>query len=229
MRKPIFDNKKVTVLLVRYTRHPHSMHLRQSIMKRVYPLIDAAITRKRLFVNRDDLRQECAMKVLRGLKKFQPERGSAFAFMWSTICNCLKTQGKRMSKSNLSLEEEAINREAEISAVSVLQGPEYQYLQKVIGEAITKALNSGELREFHKDKDKRALVYIRKAVLSGELFTNKKAVLRGLRKSGVKKKDARFLIDYSIVNVRANLYDRKDLLHELVHKKVGPAVPENLD
>lgn len=230
MRKPIFDNKKVSHLLERYVRHPHDHDLRQEIMKRMYPLIDAAITRKRMFQMRDDLRQECAMKILKGLRKFDSKRGSAFAFSWSTICNCLKTHGKRMSKGGLSLEEEAIEKEAETASTSVFQSPEYQYLQKVVSKAIDKALSSRELREFHREKDKKALVYIRKSVLSGDLFSDKKAVISKLRTLGIKRKrDAHFLVDYVLVNVRANLYDRRELLSDLVHRKTIPSIPKIID
>lgn len=225
-RNQIFDNKKVGELLERYSRHPHSMELRQEIMKRMYPLVDAAITRRQMFAMREDLRQECAMKILKGLRKFDPKRGSAFAFVWSTVCNCLKTHGKRMSKGGLSLEEEAIGKEAELASTSVFQSPEFQYLQKIIAVEIDNALASKELREFHKSKDKRALVYIRKAVLSGDLFTNKKAVLIELGRLGIHKKDARFLIDYVIVAVRANLYSRKGLLNDVVHRKTFSSVSQ---
>jgi hypothetical protein len=229
MRTPVFDSKKVSHLLERYVRHPHDHTLRQDIMKRVYPLIDAAITRKRLFNMRDDLRQECALKVLKGLRKFNSEKGSAFAFCWTIICNCLKTHGKRMSRGGLSLEEEAIGKEAETASVSVFQSPEYQYLQHVVSDAIDKALSSTELRVFHRLKDKKALAYIRKAVLSGDLFTDKKVVLSGLRQFGIKKKDARFLADYVVVHVRANLYDRKDFLHDFVHRKTVSVVSQITD
>src|SRR4029077_13685024 len=97
----------------RYVRHPKSQKLKQQILERTYPLIDAAITRKfasnrRMLSLRDDLRQECALKILKGLTKYRAKRGSAFAFIWSTVCNCLKTHGKRMSKGALSIEEDEI-------------------------------------------------------------------------------------------------------------------------
>jgi DNA-directed RNA polymerase specialized sigma24 family protein len=228
-KKQIFNSRKVGKLLEKYVRHPHDRELRAEIMTRAVPLIKAAITRKihpkdlpRLM---DDLQQECALKLFRGIRKYKAGRGSAFAFMWTIICNSLKTHGKRMSKGGLSLEEEAIGREAEAVSSNASQSPEYLYLQKVVSKTIDKALSSRELRVFHKSRDKEALAYIRKSVLNGDLFSKKSEVLKGLEELGIHRKKARFLADYVIVNVRANLYPSKEALYESVHRKSFPALP----
>ena len=226
-RKAIFDSRRVSRLLEKLQDHPKSQTIRQDIMQRAYPLIDAAITRKRLFLYKEDLRQECALKLLKALPKYKRGRGSAFAFFWSTIHNCLKTHVKRLSKGGLSIDtEEDILKEVEVSGPSVYQTPEYRYLQKVLSKAIDSALYSRGLRVFNRDKDKKALDYIKQSVLNGDLFAKKGEVLKKLRRFGVRKKNAKFLIDYLTVDIRDKLYSRKDLLDALTHRKTISNIPE---
>jgi len=229
VKKQIFNNAEVTKLLERYSRHPHSMKLRARLMIAIIPLIDAAISRKRLFHLRDELRQECALKLLKNMHKFKKGRGSAFAFCWSAICNSIISQGKRLSKPSLSLEEEEIAKEAEVAAPLVFQSPEYQYLQKIISIAIDKALFSPELRSFTTDKKHRALSAIRDSVLNGELFSKREHVLKKLRRLRVPRADSQFLIDYVIVSLRAQLYSKKELLYELAARKTSKGLSEVID
>jgi len=222
----IFNNREVTEMMVRYSRHPRSVRLRDQIMDRVYPLIDAAISKKRLFHLRDDLKQECAMKVFQSLPKFSHKRGSAFAFLWTAICNVCITQGKKLSRRSLSIEEDEILREAEAASPSKYLSPEHAHLVTVLSGILNEALLSNGLRVFFVDKDKKAIAYLTVCIANGDFFSDKLKVIKQLRRYGLKKKDSLFLCDYVLVTLRTKLYDKKEILNGLASQEAGSHLPE---
>lgn len=223
----IFNNREVTELLVRYSRHPRSTQLRDRIMDRVYPLIDAAISKKRLFHLRDDLRQECAMKVFQNLSKYSEGRGSAFAFLWSTICNTCITQGKKLSRGALSIEEDEILKEAEAASPSKYLSPEHSHLVTILNGILNEAFHSNGLRKFLNPKDRKAVSYLVVCIANGDFFSDRVKVLRHLRqKHGLRKKDSTFFCDYVLVTLRTRLYDKKEILNGLATHETGTSLPK---
>src|SRR5690349_17541908 len=114
-KKPIFNNRLVTQLLKRYVRHKKDLKLRDKILRLTLPLIEASMAQQGMYRGKEDIRQECILKVLQAIPKFKADRGNAFGFMWATICNMSKTMNKRLHKrvaSSLSSDEGA-EREAE--------------------------------------------------------------------------------------------------------------------
>jgi|SRR5713101_1866303 len=216
-RTPIFNNRRMTNLLEKYSKHPHSRKLRDKIMTGVYPLVDAAISRKRLFRFREDLRQECALKVLMALPKYRRNRGTAFGFLWATICNSCITHGKRLAKSDLSIDsEENARREAEISQPAKFLSPDVDFLRKLLAKALGQNRNgSDSLRAFSREKEKIAVSFLTFSALNGDLFSERPKVLRQLKRLGIKKKDHQFFLDYVLVDLRSRFYRLRGLANEL--------------
>ena len=223
MKKPIFSNKEVGALLSRFGRHPHSLMLRNEIMMKVDPLIDAAISKKRLFHLRDDLHQECFLKVVGALHHYNPNRGAPFAFFWTTICNTCITQGKKLSKTNLSLSEEEVKREAEVMSTSHFHSPEKTHILNVLSGVLDDAFRSNGLRSFVDAHDRKAIAYLQQSVRTGDFFHDRPAAVKQIRRFGVRKKDAEFFCDYVLVTLRAKLYSRRDIAKALSTKPVREA------
>lgn len=229
-KKPIFDDRLVTQMMCKFEKNTHRRGLRDAIMLKIIPLIDAAISRKRLFKNRDDLRQECALKVLLALPKFRGERGTAFAFLWSVICNTCITHGERLTSSDLSLEDDEIKKVAEFKA-DPTESPFRSFVLTTISDGIVEALGRNGFRFGHTHKGRRIASYITKAIASGELFSNRTSVSRKLRKMGIDKREAQFFIDHVLVMVRVKLYTLKELKDAArsVIRETGAVLPEILD
>lgn len=216
-KKLKFDNKRVTQLCKEYMKHPKDIEQRNKIMLAIRPLIDAALIKRGVSQElKDDLRQECSLKVLKNIKNFNPERGSTFAFFWTVICTGIATHKKRWTSTSVSLtpgddEEGGL----EVSGGEVYQTPENQHILNRIGEALTKAFQSSEFSTLVGKKSKKASIIIGKAIQSGEFFEDKQVTMRKLRKLGLKKSDIQYYVSYALINVRKQLLGVKGDLSEL--------------
>jgi len=219
-KKRIFDNRKVTELMTHYVKHPRRK-LRDEIMRRTYPLIDAAISRKRMYSNRDDLRQECALKVLTALPKFSYKRGSAFAFLWSVVCNTCITQNQRLTFIDQSIDsDDDIRREAE-GTVPSFDTPERRYILKLLSSFFDKAFSNGD-DPTAKRKQKKAYDYISASIVSGEFFKNRHRVASRLRRFGFSKKESQYFLDLVLVRVREKLLHAREEASSLRTMRFGP-------
>jgi len=220
MSTEIFDNKKVTELMSRYIRHPQSRKLRDEIMLRALPLIDAAISRKRLFHLRDDLKQEASLKVLTALLKYNHHKGTAFDFLWTVICNVCVTHGERLSRQHLSISDDETMRESEAVSLYPAQfNPEQGHILNILAGLLKEAFNGNGWRYFRREQHKKASAYIQSAVASGELFSSPSKVYRHLRRMGFRKKQSQFFIEYTLVVLRTKLYEDRNLLQLLRSKQ----------
>jgi len=221
-RRP-FNNRKVTELLARYKRRKN-VRLRNRIIELTLPLIEAAISRKRMFRNREDLRQECALRLLQGLDKYRPVYDNAFAFLWSTICNTLSTQSQKMERGGFSIDsDETAKREAERS-MSTLDTPESCHALKMVSIAMEQVLNSNGFDGFHRRP--KVCKYILGTIRSGELFQNRGNVVHRLERFGLKKKNAEYYVDHLLVMVRARLLMSRENADAIAVRSTGQILPE---
>lgn len=232
-KKRIFDNQKVTKLMAEYSRHPKDMELRDRIIRRIMPLIDAAISRKiKNYTNRDDLRkdlrQECVVKLLYALPKFDSTRGNAFAYLWTTICNTCNTQGQRLTRSDLSMSsDEDIMREAENNGHDVFQTPENRHILNVIGASITKTFDTIDLSDIDRKLHQRACRKIKQFIANGELFYDRDLVVRKLKKLGLGRKEIQFYLDRTIIMVRQKLLAAKENSLAITIRKANSTVSQD--
>lgn len=230
-KKPILDSKAITVLLKRYVRHKSNYELRNRIVELSIPLIDAAISRMRLFKYRDDIKQECALKVMQAVGKFDIVRGDAFGFLWTVICNTCRTHAERLGRPNLSLSsDENIQREAEINSHALFQTPENQHVITTIQEQLAKALNNpSSFKAAKTGLHRKACRHLKRFISSGELFFDKNAVVRDLKKIGLARKDIAYYYQYSLVVVRSQLLKAKENSSAISHTKIGKGIPSIAD
>ena len=237
-KREIFNNKEVTEMMSRYARNPKSHpHLRDKILKRAMRLVDAAISKKGAFAiipgmgtraHREDLRQDCALKILQGLEKFDPDRGSAFAFLWTIACNTCTTQNQRLSRTDtvsLSTDEDA-QRQAEQSGPSVYEAPENRHILNRLGRDIQRAFETNGFKIPQKKTHQRVCADIRNSIQSGELFYNRMAVMAKLRSYGLRRDDVQYYIDYTLVRVRQNLLQAREDASALTVREVGKDLSE---
>jgi len=224
-KKKIFDNAKVTKLMEEYAHHKKDVKLRDRIIRLTMPLISAAISKKRYYRNRDDLRQECVVKLLYALPKYDPSRGKAFAFLWTTICNTCNTQDQRLTRNDLSLSsDEDVMKEAETNGHEAFDTPENRHILNTISASITTAFDSFDVLDENRKLHKRACNKIKKFIVNGELFYNRDLVIRKLRKLGLDRKVVQFYVDRSLVLVRQRLLEAKDNVLALSVRKTGTTV-----
>ena len=232
-KKRIFDNQKVTKLMAEYSRHPKDMKLRDRIIKKTMPLIDAAITRKiKNYKNRDDLRkdlrQECVVKLLYALPKFDSARGKAFAYLWTTICNTCNTQSQRLTRSDLSMSsDEDVMREAENNGHEVFQTPENRHILNVIGDSITQTFDTIDLSDKDRRLHKRACRKIKSFITNGELFYDRDLVVRKLKKLGLGRKEIQFYLDRTLVLVRQKLLAAKENSLAISVRETNATLPKD--
>jgi DNA-directed RNA polymerase specialized sigma24 family protein len=230
-KRRIFNSEKVGALMSTYRRHKKDTALRDRIINLTLPLIDAAITRKiKSYRNREDLRkdlkQECVVKLLYALPKFDPSRGNAFAFLWTMICNTCTTQGQRLSSHNLSLSsDEDIQKEAESNGHSVFETPENRHILNSIADSLDNAFES--IRVPNRRLHRKACRKIREFLVSGELFYNKHYVMRRMKRLGLDRKEIQFYIDRTLVLVRQELLEARENSRALTVQEVGPIISKN--
>jgi len=228
-RKRIFDKEKVGALLVRFKKS-NDTKVRDRIIELTLPLIDAAISRKRFYRNRDDLKQECVLKLLYALPKFDPERGNAFAFLWTTICNTCTTKDQKLSNRDLSLSsDENIQREAEHNGNgnSVFQTPENRHILNTIGQSLTDAFESVEIT--NRQRHIRACRSIKRFLITGELFYERHRLVKRLKRLGMDRREIQLYIDRTLILVRNQLLEARLNASAIEIRQVGPTVPQNFD
>jgi hypothetical protein len=230
-RKPIFNNPKVTRLMKRYVRHKNNLELRDRIVRLSLPLIDAAINKLSnksmysIYKHKEDIKQECALKVIQAVPKFNARRGDAFGFMWATICNMCKTINERMSRPSYSLSsDEAVQKEAELHGREVFQTPENQHILNSIGKSVSKSLATGGFRIPKQKLHRRACKLIRKHMETGEFFFDRSVVTKELKELGLDKKEIQFYCQYSLVVVRRKLLEARENSHALSNSKISKSV-----
>jgi len=221
-KKPIFNNLLVTKLFKEYIHHKKDLKLRDKILKLTLPLIEASLSRQGMFRSKDDIRQECILKVLQAIPKFNPKRGHAFGFMWATICNQSKTINKRLHRPTSSLStDESAQKEAEANGKDVFQTPENQHVLNLISEAVIEAFDTNGFVAPKRGLHRKACRQIQKAMASGEFFFDKKTTIRGLRELGLEKKDIQHYCQYSLVVVRTKLLEAHENATTISHPKIG--------
>jgi hypothetical protein len=215
-----FNNAKMTILLAQYSRDQKNLKLRNHIMVRCLPLVDAVIAKKGYFQHQDDLKQEMALKLLKALPKYQPGRSNAFAFVWTVLCNIGISKNQWLSKSDLSLstDEEAL-REAETKPQKIYHNPENQHILNSLSNSLNMAFASNGFRVPRKHLHKRALVVIRKSIASGDLFCKKSEMLRKLRGLGLNNHEIQSYVDYSLVITRKKLLAARDNASAIRHQE----------
>jgi len=229
MSRP-FNNVRMTKLLNRYSRHKKDLELRNKIIEKTMPLIGAAMSKMHLKNNREDIRQECALKILLALPKYDSRRGDAFGFFWTVICNTCRTHAERLGRRSLSLSnDDIIKHEAEISAEEAFETPENQHVLNDIAGDLIKAMNNGDFLHYRARGHKRACRTLSKAIATGDLFFDKNKTMHKLRRIGLSSKDVQHYYDYSIVHVRMQLLRAKENILAISHPKIGKAFSTVID
>ena len=181
--------------------------------------------------NRDEIRQECALKVIKAVPEFDVRKGNAFAFLWTVICNTCRTHAKRLGKPSLSLStDEVIKHEAEVSAKEVFETPENRHVLNSIGKELIHVMNNGN--GFHPSRKKghtRACRILKSAIADGDLFFDRNKVVRELKKAGLSNKEIQYYCQYSMVTVRMQLLNAKENSLALAHSKIGTGFPPIAD
>jgi len=228
-RKPIFNDEMVTRLLTRYVKNPrHQVKLRDKILFKTMPLVNAAIARQQMYNNKEDLRQECVLKLLQALERYDPRRGAAFAFLWTVICNTCKTQNRRLTTSGLSLStDEEAKREAELSGRHLLETPENRHVLSSLKADLEEAVKHNGFRPLRRRK--KALQQILSAVQTGELFYDRSRVIHKLERLGLDHQEIQNCVDHTLVSVRSRLLRARENIHALTIREVGTSVSEESD
>jgi len=228
---PVLNNRRVTKLLQRFSRHKKDVALRNKIVEKAIPLMDAAISRMKLYRYRDELKQECALKVMYALGKYDSHRGDAFGFLWTVICNTCRTHAERLGRPNLSLStDEVIQREAEASSYEKFQTPENQHIITTIQSQLVKALNNpNSFRPARVRLHRKACKRLKKFISSGELFFDKNKVVTDLKRIGLDRKAIQYYMQFSLVVVRAQLLKARENAGAIAHHKIGQNFSAELD
>jgi DNA-directed RNA polymerase specialized sigma24 family protein len=228
-----FDNTKMTILMERYSKNTKNLELRNKIIRRSLPLIDAVVAKKRYFVKdpekQKDLKQEMALKLIKALPKYQSGRSNAFAFVWTVLCNIAISKNEWLSKSNslsLSTDEGAL-QEAESQLHSVFQSPENQHILNSIGHSLQMAFSSNGFVAPRKKLHGKALSIIRRSIASGELFFKRTQVLRELKHLGLNRRDIQGYLDYTLVVTRKRLLLAKANSDAIERPEIDAVLPEH--
>ncbi len=243
-KKRIFDNEKVSRLLSEYIKGKRKdEHLRNRILKLTVPLIDAAITRKKLhqqwrdlkLENKQDLRQECVLKVLQAIPKYDDKRGKAFAFFWSTICNMCISWNQRslrtMDNTNSLSSDEETRKEAEVSGKATFQTPENSHILASLAASLQKAFDSNGFKVPKKSLHRKTCRDIRSTIATGEFFYDRHAVLCRLRRGGegLSRKEIQYYIDYTLVILRQRLLKARENSDAMELRKISKHVSAEPD
>lgn len=220
-------------MMARYVSSPRrNFKLRDEILARAMPLVDAAISKKGPFAiiasmgtraHREDLRQDCAVKILLGLEKFDSERGSAFAFLWTIACNTCTTQNQRLSRTDtvsLSTDEDA-QREAESNGHSLYDAPENRHILNRLGIAIQQAFNTNGFQVPRRKSHRKVLAVLRESIQSGEFFYDRSAIQAKLRRYGLRREHVQYYTDYTLVTVRRKLLEAREDARAIVARQVS--------
>jgi DNA-directed RNA polymerase specialized sigma24 family protein len=227
-KRRIFNNEKVSELMSRYRRHKKDVKLRDRIIKLTLPLIDAAISKKGFYHNKEDLKQECVVKLLYALPKYDPTRGKAFAFLWTTICNTCTTQDQRMANHDLSLSsDENIQKEAENNGHSAFETPENRHILNRIGSSLVSSFESIQIPD--QQKHRRACRSIKKFLITGELFYERHRLVRRLKRLGLDRREIQLYIDRTLILVRQRLLKARENSRAITVRQTVSTVSEDPD
>jgi hypothetical protein len=199
------------------------------------PLIDAALSKKQsqfpsIVKHRDDIRQECALKVILAIPKYDSKRGDPFGFMWTVISNTCLTHTERLNRKNYSISsDEAIQREAETNGTNVFQTPDTQHILNTIVKDLNIAMGESSFRVPTRRLHRKACLRIQEAIFSGELFQNRNMVMGKLRDLGLNKKEILYYCQYSLVVVREKLLQAKDNANAIIHRENSQNFPAKPD
>lgn len=222
-----FDNSAVTKLLARYVAHPR-LTLRNEIVEKTMPLVDAAIAKSRFYPNRQDLRQDCALKLIRAIPHYDPSKSNAFGFFWAVICNHLKERNERLCRSDLSMDTDfGIYREVE-NEYPVTETAERTYFVKLVRDTVSEAFRHNGSRRFSVEKHQRVCQCIEESIATGIFFENRGMVVTRLRRMNLGKEQIQFFIDYVLVSLRSKLYDLRGSLDAAYPRPFGSALSEKL-
>lgn len=227
-KKPAFNNKKVTRLLKRFARNKKNTLLRDRIIELALPLIPRALAKQGMYIRpelRDDIIQECALKVVQAIPKFDAERGNAFGFFWATICNMSKSINERLNRPSLSLStDEEAQRQAESNGKNVFQTPENQHILNSIAKDLQAALDRNSYRVPSRGMHRKACRLVRHFIATGELFFDKSLVIKELREVGLDRKQIQFYVERSLIEVRARLLEAKENADAISYTKISSSV-----
>lgn len=186
--------------------------LRNKIVQKALPLIDAALHRKHVPTDMaEDIRQDCAVKILRNLHRYKKGRGSAFAFLWTIICNHVLTQIKRRTSKNVSLTNiETDSGEMEVVQGDPLHAPENRFLLQRIGEELERAFEIQGFRKQRGRKHRRAVKLLRVSIKNAKLFMQGAEIGKKLRQLGLTREEAKYYIDFALVKVRYSLLHARE-------------------
>jgi len=228
-KKQPFDNLLAGELLKNFRHDKNNLKLRNRIVRMALPLIDAAISKKQsqfpsVSKNRDDIKQECALKVILAIPKYNAKRGDPFGFMWTVISNTCLTHIERLNRKNYSISsDEVIRREAEESGTNVFKTPETQHILCTIVKDLNIAMSESSFRVPTRSLHRKACLRIQEAIFSGELFSNRNLVMSRLRELGLNKKEILYYCQYSIVVVRDKLLQARENANAITHSEASPA------
>ena len=211
-KKRIFNSKEVTELLKEYIAHPKGNEkLRNRILRRALPLISAAISKKRLFKNREDLTQDCCVKLMYAIPKYNPEKASAFAFMWTVICNHCITQNQKLEKSDLSLSSDSsAEREANTKGSGLFTRPENQHILNNLSKELVNVLEFGNAHVPSMRKHRKACKNLRAAIASGEFFYDRAKTIHQMKDLGLNHKQISFYTAKTLIFIRRELLKAKE-------------------
>lgn len=235
VKKQPFDNLLAGKLLKDFRHDKGNLKLRNRIVRMALPLVDAAISKKQsqfpsIVKFRDDIRQECALKVILAIPKYDYKRGDPFGFMWTVISNTCLTHIERLNRKNYSISsDEAIQKEAETSGTNVFQTPDTQHILTTIVKDLNIAMSHSTFRIPMRRLHRKACLRIQEAIFSGELFQNRNLVMSKLRDLGLNKKEILYYCQYSLVVVRAKLLQAKENANAIIHREASPAFSSKPD
>ena len=227
-KKPAFNNKRVTKLLKKYARNKKNVILRDKIIELALPLIPRSLAKQGMYIRpelREDIMQECALKLIQAIPKFDVKRGDAFGFFWATICNMSKSINERLNRPSLSLStDEDAQRQAESNGRNLFQTPENQHILNSIVKDLQVALDNNRFRVPKVAMHRKASRLVRHFIASGELFFDKSLVIRKLRDIGLDRKQIQFYVEYSLIVVREKLLEARENANAISYTKVSSVV-----
>jgi DNA-directed RNA polymerase specialized sigma24 family protein len=226
-----FNNARITVLLERYSKNVKNLELRNKIIRRSLPLIDAVVAKKRYQIKHEDLqkdlKQEMALKLIKALPAYKPGRSNAFAFIWTVLCNIAISKNEYLSKPSLSLStDEGAMHEAEAQPQNIFQSPENQHILNCIGSSLELAFSSNGFQASRQKLHTKAVKIIRRSIASGELFYKRTQVLRELKALGLNRRDIQSYLDYTLVVTRKKLLLAKENSDAIERQQADAVLPK---
>jgi hypothetical protein len=184
-------------------------------LKATLPLVEAAMSQRGVpRDSRDDIRQECVLKLLKGIPHFNVQRGSTFVFFWTVICNTIMTHRRRIAaNTGISLTSDD-SESSEIPLAEMSHSPENQYIIGTLATAILAAFDQ-DFRNLDQPHHKKAVQTLKKAIQSGDFFFDRAKIIKKLRKTGMRRSDIQYYVDYIMVMARRHLLAARDSIRSM--------------